>query len=1018
MTADAGTRSTSSSLRFKVDGLDCQNEVRMLRAAVGPVVGGDDKLAFDTKGGIMEVAGQGISSLDVIEQAVATTGMQAKLLPQPDKPTTSAWLFKVEGLDCKNEVAILKREIGPLVGGDDRLAFDTTKGLMTIAIQQRVSIDDLLRGVSKTGMSGALVEDGTDDTLLLRVHGLDCKNEVAALTRELGPLVGEDKLAFDTAQGAMTVAPQSRATLEQIEQAVARTGMRAEPWSSPTPQDSATCDAVGFACSCAVDVQEALSPPLPTNLPGGVIYRIHGMDCADEIAALKREVGPLVGEDKLAFDLLNGRMSIDMTPDATLEARIEKAVSRAGLRAEPWTEGATSEAAQAEERRRRIQSWLTAASGVFAALGFAVHAWLLGGIVAAFEAGEHGAGATPLASIILYTLAVLCAVRYVAPKAWLAARRLRPDMNLLMVIAVVGAISIGAWFEAATVSFFFALALALEAWSLGRARRAVAALMELAPSTARIKLDDGSERDVPAAEVRVGSHIIIRPGDKVPLDGRVAAGESEVNQAPITGESVPVFKSEGDEVFAGTINGEGALDVVTTKAANDTTLAQIIRMVGSAQGRRAPSEQWVEKFARVYTPVVMVLAIAVFLIPPLLLGGGWEIWFYRALVLLVIACPCALVISTPVTIVAALAGAAKQGVLVKGGVHLETPARLKAIAMDKTGTLTEGRPQVVEIVALGNRSEGDVLRLAAALEARSEHPIARAILARATESGIAAQPAEAVQAITGRGMTGRVSGRDVWLGSRRYLDERAISSPAILERAGALSDAGRTIVAVGNDQEVWGLIAVADAVRAEAKEIVAALHRAGVEKVVMLTGDNRATAEAIAKQTGIDEVRAELLPGDKVAAVEDLVRRYGAVAMVGDGVNDAPAMGRANLGIAMGAMGSDAAIETADVALMSDDLSRLPWLVRHSRATLTVIRQNIAFSIAVKLLFTVLTIIGLASLWGAIAADVGASLLVVLNGLRLLNHGQRQTEGGPTGGAKIRTDERGHSVVARPAPAH
>ena len=414
----------------------------------------------------------------------------------------------------------------------------------------------------------------------------------------------------------------------------------------------------------------------------------------------------------------------------------------------------------------------------------------------------------------------------------------------------------------------------------------------------------------------------------------------------------------------------------------------------------------------------MVLAIAVFLIPPLLLGGGWEIWFYRALVLLVIACPCALVISTPVTIVAALAGAAKQGVLVKGGVHLETPARLKAIAMDKTGTLTEGRPQVVEIVALGNRSEGDVLRLAAALEARSEHPIARAILARATESGIAAQPAEAVQAITGRGMTGRVSGRDVWLGSRRYLDERAISSPAILERAGALSDAGRTIVAVGNDQEVWGLIAVADAVRAEAKEIVAALHRAGVEKVVMLTGDNRATAEAIAKQTGIDEVRAELLPGDKVAAVEDLVRRYGAVAMVGDGVNDAPAMGRANLGIAMGAMGSDAAIETADVALMSDDLSRLPWLVRHSRATLTVIRQNIAFSIAVKLLFTVLTIIGLASLWGAIAADVGASLLVVLNGLRLLNHGQRQTEGGPTGGAKIRTDERGHSVVARPAPAH
>ncbi|XNY09556.1 heavy metal translocating P-type ATPase (plasmid) [Sinorhizobium meliloti] len=718
------------------------------------------------------------------------------------------------------------------------------------------------------------------------------------------------------------------------------------------------------------------------------------MDCADEIAALKREVGPLVGEDKLAFDLLNGRMSIDVTPDSMLEARIEKAVARAGLRAEPWSEGSTSEGALAEERRKRLQSWLTTASGVFTTLGFAVHASLAGGVIAAFEAGEHGLGATPLSSMVLYTLAVLCAIRYVAPKAWLAAKRLRPDMNLLMTVAVAGAIGIGAWFEAATVSFFFALALALEAWSLGRARRAVAALMELAPPTARVRLEDGAERDVPAAEVRVGAHIIIRPGDKIPLDGRIAAGESEVNQAPITGESVPVFKVAGDEVFAGTINGEGALDVITTKFANDTTLAQIIRMVGSAQGRRAPSEQWVEKFARVYTPVVMVLAVAIFLAPPLLLDGAWEVWFYRALVLLVIACPCALVISTPVTIVAALAGAAKQGVLVKGGIHLETPAHLKAIAMDKTGTLTEGRPQVVEIVPLGDRSPEEVVRLAAALEARSEHPIAHAIVTKATELKIAAQPAEAVQAITGRGLIGRVAGREMWLGSRRYLEERGVNAAEVLERADSLSSAGRTIVAVGDDQEVWGLIAVADAIRPEARGIVAALHSAGIKHIVMLTGDNRATAEAIANQTGIDEVRAELLPGDKVAAVEDLVRRHGSVAMVGDGVNDAPAMGRADLGIAMGAMGSDAAIETADVALMSDDLSRLPWLIHHSRATLAVIRQNIGFSIAVKVLFTTLTVVGLASLWGAIAADVGASLLVVLNGLRLLNRGRNNASEG------------------------
>lgn len=1012
---------SSTSVRFKIDGLDCQNEVRALRAAIGPIVGGDDRLSFDIKAGVMEVKFENPSMIDLILQAVAATGMRAHLLPKPAQQPAPPLLFQVEGLDCKNEVATLKREIGPLVGGEAWLAFDTTNGLMTVAPQRQATVADIIGCVAQTPMRASLVEDGTADALLFRVHGLDCRNEVAALTRELGPLVGEDKLAFDTAQGMMTVAPQNRAASDAIVEAVARTGMHAESWSPVVIPPAAELSAGvlgGAACGCAAEVQQVLSSPILTRLPGQVVFRIHGMDCADEIAALKREVGPLVGEDKLAFDLLNGRMSIDVSPDAALEARIEKAVVRAGLRAEPWREGGTSEATRAEERRKRMQSRLTAASGVLTALGFAVHAWLGGGVIAAFEAGEHALASTPLPSIVLYTLAVLCAARYVAPKAWLAAKRRRPDMNLLMVVAIAGAIGIGAWFEAATVSFFFALALALETWSLGRARQAVAALMELAPSTARVKQHDGSERDLPASDVPVGAHIIVRPGDKVPLDGRVSAGESEVNQAPITGESVPVLKTEGDEIFAGTINGEGALNVVTTKAANDTTLAQIIRMVGSAQSRRAPSEQWVEKFARVYTPVVMVLAVAIFLVPPLLLDGAWEIWFYRSLVLLVIACPCALVISTPVTIVAALAGAAKQGILVKGGIHLETPAHLKVIAMDKTGTLTKGRPQVVEIVPLGGRTETEVLSLAAALEARSGHPIARAILTKAGELKIVTKPAEAVQAIAGRGVTGRTDGREAWLGSRRYIEERGLNSGTILEWTEALSSNGRTMVAVGEGQVVWGFIAVADAVRPEAKDIVMALHRAGIKHVVMLTGDNRATADAIAKQIGIDEVRAELLPGDKVAAVEDLVRRYGSVAMVGDGVNDAPAMGRANLGIAMGAMGSDAAIETADVALMSDDLSKLPWLVRHSRATLSTIRQNVAFSIAVKLLFAALTIFGLASLWGAIAADVGASLLVVLNGLRLLNRGQDTlARGGPSAGSGAPTRIAHASAVTAAGPA-
>lgn len=824
--------------------------------------------------------------------------------------------------------------------------------------------------------------------LSFRVVGLDCQNEVRQLKSAVGPLVGgEDNLSFDTKAGRMDVARGASPGIDAILVAVAATGMVAELLSDQkTPSSVLTTDA---ACTgCAGDV--AFTAPVPAAAPGGVVFKIHGMDCGDEVATLKREVGPLVGEDRLLFDLINGRMSVSGNPDAVMLASIEKAVARTGMRAEQWTEGPKTEGGLAEDRRRRTQSLLTAASGILTALGFAIHASSAGSVLAALSETPGVFAPAPIAAIVAYALAVVCAIRYVAPKALLSARRLRPDMNLLMVIAVAGAVAIHQWFEAATVSFFFALALALEAWSLGRARRAVAALMELAPAVARVKFASGTEKEVPVAEVSIGAHIVVRPGDKIPLDGIVLTGASEVNQAPITGESVPISISDGSVVYAGTINGEGALEIETTKGAQDTTLARIIKMVGSAQSRRAPSEQWVERFARIYTPSVIGLAVAVLVIPPLIFGGTWDVWFYRALVLLVIACPCALVISTPVSIVAALAGAAKQGVLVKGGVHLETPSRLKAIAMDKTGTLTQGRPKVVELVTFNNRSEGELLELATALEARSEHPLANAILEKAAEAGIATAPASGVQAVRGKGVVGRIGGQEAWLGSRRFIEEhdKLSNSAEALQTADALASAGRTVIGVGDDREIWGLIAVADAVRPEAKRIVADLHAAGIERVVMLTGDNKATAEMIARETGVDEVYAELLPEQKVESVESLVARYGHVGMIGDGVNDAPAMARANVGIAMGAIGSDAAIETADIALMQDDLSRLPWLIRHSKATLTIVRQNIGFSLAVKLLFTGLTIVGWASLWGAIAADVGASLLVVLNGLRLLNRDQ------------------------------
>ncbi|MHB1033444.1 MAG: heavy metal translocating P-type ATPase [Pirellulales bacterium] len=713
------------------------------------------------------------------------------------------------------------------------------------------------------------------------------------------------------------------------------------------------------------------------------------MDCAEEVTALKREVGPVVGgEERLAFDILNGKMTIQPLESGMTPEQIVQAVAHTGMRAELWRDATRAHAAVGFWQRQG-RTITTVLSGLFVLIGFVVHVALAGGVGAAI--GSEGLGVVhqvPLPARVSYLLAVLVALWYILPKAWRAGRSLRPDMNLLMTVAVVGAIGIGEWFEAATVAFLFALSLALESWSVGRARRAVAALMELAPPIARLKKADGTEEQVPPEQVPVGALFVVMPGERFPLDGCVVSGLSEVNQAPITGESTPVSKQPDDPVFAGTINGDGALEVRCTKAAADTTLAHIIHMVAEAQSRRAPSEQWVEKFARIYTPVVMGLAVAFLVVPPLLFGGHWGDWFYRSLVLLVIACPCALVISTPVSIVAALAAAARNGVLIKGGIYVEAPARLQAIALDKTGTLTEGRPRVLEVVPLSGHDEKELLERVAAMESRSNHPLAQAIVAYAQHRGVEFALADDFQIIQGKGATARFDGERYWLGSHRYLEERGQETEEDHRRLEALSQGGRTVVVVGTESHVCGMIALADAVRPDARQAIQDLRDAGLRHIVMLTGDNQETARAIAAETGVDEVHAELLPADKVTAVEKLVAKYGNVAMVGDGVNDAPALGRASLGIAMGAAGSDAAIETADIALMSDDLSKLPWLVRHSRRTLAIIRQNIAFSLSVKAIFVVLTFAGYASLWAAIAADMGVSLLVVFNALRLLHWGE------------------------------
>lgn len=698
-------------------------------------------------------------------------------------------------------------------------------------------------------------------------------------------------------------------------------------------------------------------------------FRITGLDCAEEVAVLKREVGPVVGgEERLAFDVLNGRMIVDAALDAVPQRAIVDAVKRAGLGATPVDGNLPIVEPPPTFWQLRGRLLLTTMSGLALGVGMLLH---------------HFTAQSALATG-LFAVAIATGVWFVLPKAWGAIRRLQPDMNLLMTVAVVGAIAINEWFEAAAVAFLFSVSLLLESWSVGRARRAIAALMDLTPPTAWLLQADGSAKQVSPQEVAIGAAFLVKPGERIPLDGRVIDGASDVNQAPITGESQPVPKSPGDDVFAGTINGDGALRIESARAATDTTLARIIRMVGEAQSRRGPSEQWVEKFARYYTPAVMLLALAIFLVPPLAFGGIWAEWFYRALVLLVIACPCALVISTPVSIVAGIACAARQGVLVKGGAFLEAPAHLRAIAFDKTGTLTAGRPRVVEVVPLSGHDERELIERAAAMEQHSEHPIARAILDYAETHHFLPAPADDFQIIQGKGARAKFNGREFWLGSHRYLEERGQETPEIHAQLEAMAAQGRTIVVFGNTDHVCGLVALADEVRPGVAASLTELRAAGIEHLIMLTGDNRPTAEAVAASTGVDEVLAELLPEDKVTAIESLVAKYHRVAMIGDGVNDAPALARASVGIAMGAAGTDAAIETADIALMADDLSRLPWLIRHSRRVLSVVRQNIIFSLGVKLAFVALTFAGISSLWGAIAADMGASFLVIANGLRLL----------------------------------
>lgn len=561
--------------------------------------------------------------------------------------------------------------------------------------------------------------------------------------------------------------------------------------------------------------------------------------------------------------------------------------------------------------------------------------------------------------------------------------KLRFTMNTLMTVAIGGAFAIGYWEEAAVVAFLFGVSEWLEGYSSDKARQSIRQLMDIAPKTATI-MRNGEERILSVEEIEIDDIMIVKPGEKIAMDGEVVKGNSSVNQAAITGESIPAEKTLGDPVFAGSLNQAGSIEVKVTKLVEDTTIAKIITMVEDAQEQRAPSQAFVEKFAQYYTPSVMALAVVLALVPPLLFGASWEQWIYNALALLILACPCALVISTPVSIVSGISNAARNGVLIKGGLHLENAGALKAIAFDKTGTLTRGEPAVTNVIPLKGQSEEEVLALSAGIEKFSEHPLAEAIVKDAQRKGVTIKKAEDFQSIMGKGAQAVVDGITYLIGSPRFFGDMGISLAKVQEQILSLQQEGKTAMILGKNDEMLGIIAVADEIRETSKHALKQLKMAGIKKTIMLTGDNEATAHAIASQVGIDEYRAELLPEDKVAAVKELRSTYDRIGMVGDGVNDAPALATATTGIAMGGAGTDTALETADIALMADDLSKLPFTIRLSRSTLRVVKQNIAFALGIKAVATLLVFPGLLTLWLAILADVGATLIVTANGMRLL----------------------------------
>jgi len=693
-----------------------------------------------------------------------------------------------------------------------------------------------------------------------------------------------------------------------------------------------------------------------------VTLKIEGMDCADESQIIEKKMKSLAGVESFDINLISQLVKIHYMSSVVSIQDIIKTVAETGMKAS---------LVRADERKEK--SWWKGKPQILSLLVCGVF------IVLAFL--SERLGVPHQSARYIYGLAILIGIYFPAKMGFLALKTLTLNIRLLMVIGAMGAIFLGFWEEAALLVFIYSLGDVLEAYAVDKARGAIRILMELAPKEALVRRN-GNEVILPVEEINIGDVVIVRPGEKISVDGKVFHGTSFVDQSPITGESIPVEKKVGDEVFAGTVNQRGSLEIKVVKKSSDTTLARIIHSIEEAQAKKSSYQRFGEKFGKYYTPAMFLLGIGVAIIPPLFFGGDWQSFIYRGLVVFVVSCSCGLALSVPVSVVAAIANSARKGILFKGGAYLESAQELRVIAFDKTGTLTIGRPVVTDIVAY-DLSEKEVLALAGSIESRSEHPIAEAIVRKAKVSGASFLVPEEFEAITGLGIKAKIKGTFYFVGNSRLFQENGFSVIQAQSEISRLENEGKTAVLVGNKEKLLGILAVADKIRLESKEAIQTLKNSGL-KVVVLTGDNKRVAKAIALQLGVDEYLTELLPEDKVKAVRELKERFGKIGMVGDGINDAPAMVEANVGIAMGAAGSDVAIETGDIVLMSDDLSKISYALKLSRRAIRNMRQNIVASLAIVAFLIPTALIGWLNLVPGLIFNEVSALIVIVNALRLL----------------------------------